>query len=894
MLDLAGWHSRYVHPLGIRGLRSHVLLTVGLVGLVLLTAVATAVARAISGIVVTPGLWTTILVVAASGAGVVVWRISDPIGTAAERAPYRRFAVGLGIGGLGSALAIIAASTTMIAVGGIMMMLLFTEALTRLPSDAGRAAQLRNALDGSFIGTCLLFAGWVLLGPSVGGPEVAAEYGLASVTAVVAAAMLGIGVVSAVRTTTYRRRHVLLVSGLGLVALAHVGILITTTGPASVWTCRVMVLLGAVGCALAAGATYLARRYPGSAVAQPLPRVDAILALVPASLAAVSALIHAVAMGPLTVDAVMLGMVVVVTLSIRQLLAKMDVRHYAEEVADGEEYLRSVVAGSSDFITVLDENRRVRWQAVSSTWRIDSGSRDIIGSSFSDLVHPDDAADVDRYLSGLLDEPCRQRRIQIDARIRDADGAWRDTESTIADQRDVPQVNGLVVHTRDVGKRRSLERELAKLAYADSLTSLSNRRALLRTLEADVAGGSIPCTLLAIDLDGFKNVNDTQGHDIGDAVLKEVARRIKENLRPTDVAARLGGDEFAVLLWCDPENAHPIAERLRAVLAEPYQFDRQATVFLSTSIGLAGCSTADDVESMLRNADLALRSAKQGGKNRIESYDAEFEQRVRRRNVLEQALHGAIDRNELSLVYQPVISLPHRRIVGAEALMRWHHPELGAVSPAEFIPIVEEAGLSALFTAWTLDQVAERLAAWRAAGHQSWISMNLSPRQLHSQQFATNCAQALLQRGVPPGRLVVEVTEHDVAQDIDVLAAQLGTLRGTGVRIALDDFGAGYSSLGQLHRLPVDILKIDRNLVAGGDRGAAPLADVVVRLGERLGLAVIAEGVESQLQLDVVEQAGCGMVQGYLLFRPLAVDDIDLLLAQDAAIQRKSHLAIES
>ncbi|HIW62890.1 MAG TPA: EAL domain-containing protein [Candidatus Stackebrandtia excrementipullorum] len=883
-----------MHPLGIRTSRSHVLLTAGIVGLVLLTAVVVALARIIGGIEATPGPWSIILVIAAAFAGFVVWRISDPVVVREDRLAYRRFAIGLGVAAVAVALAVIVADTMPIAVGGVVMMVFFAEGLTRLPGESSRASQLRSAMDGAFIGSCLLFTGWGFLGPRDVETELLTRYGEATVTGMAAVVMFGIGIVVTVRARTYRRRYILLVAALGLVAVSHVSILIATAGPLPDWACRLMVLAGALGCLAAAGTAWLARRYPGARKAQPLPRVDAAIALIPAGMAVGSALYYTIAVGSLTTDALLLGMAAVATLSIRQLLAKIDVRRYAEEAADGEKYLRSIVAGSSDFITVLDARRRVRWQAFSAEWRPGSADRDLTGVEFADLVHPDDAAEVNRQLADVLSGSRNRRHIQVDARICDADGVWRDTESTVSDQREVPQVGGLVVHTRDIGKRRSLERELAKLAYVDSLTSLSNRRALLRTLEADVAGGAMPCTLLAIDLDGFKKVNDTQGHDIGDAVLVEVARRIIDNLRPTDVAARLGGDEFAVLLWCDPLNGHPIAERLREVLAEPYQLDRQAPVYLSTSIGLAGCSTADDVEALLRNADLALRSAKQGGKNRIEAYDQEFEQRIRRRNLLEQALHGAVERNELSLVYQPVISLPDRRIVGAEALMRWNHPDFGPVSPGEFIPIVEDAGLSSMLTAWTLKEVAERLAVWRSAGHPTWISMNLSPRQLHSGQLAADCAQALLQRGVPPSKLVVEVTEQDVAQDIDMLAAQLGTLRGTGVRVALDDFGAGYSSLGQLHRLPVDILKIDRNLVAGDDRGSAPLADVVVRLGERLGLSVIAEGVESQLQLDVVENAGCRMVQGYLLFRPLSVNDIDRLLEQEATIVRTSQLAIES
>ncbi|HZE39089.1 MAG TPA: EAL domain-containing protein, partial [Stackebrandtia sp.] len=776
---------------------------------------------------------------------------------------------------------------------GVLMIVLFAEAMVRLPDDAPTpAARVRRGLDGLFIAGCVVFSIWMLADPA-DGPGLLARGFLVVAVVVVAAGMMGIGVVATIRATAHRRRYLLLLSGLGLVSVSHIGITVAFTGYVSPQVCRPLTVAWGVGCVASAGAVWLARRFPGPAAAVPLPRVDVFVTLAPALVASVTALYHGFAYGPLGSDSIILAMVVVGVLSIRQVLARVDVRRYAEAVANREAYFRSIVSGSSDITTVLDGGMRVVFQASSDVWRPSGETSRIIGAPFIELIHPDDASMVEHQLRDLMDE-ASGGRVTLYARIRDSDGAWHDTESTVSDQRDLPQVSGLVVHTRDVAERRGLERELAKLAYTDPLTTLSNRRALLRTLDSDVAGGTMPCTLLAVDLDGFKNVNDTQGHDIGDAVLVEVARRIKASLRPTDVAARLGGDEFAVLLWCPPDSGYEIAERLLGVLSEPYRFDGHASVFLSTSIGLAGCATADDVAALLRNADLALRSAKQKGKNQIEAYDAAFEKRVRRRNLLEHELHDAIDRDELTLVYQPVISLPDHKVVGAEALLRWNHPRLGSVSPAEFIPVVEDAGLSTVLTTWTLRQVASRLAAWKTTGHPAWISMNLSPRQLHSRAFATELAQSLLERGVPPSRLVVEVTEHDVAQDMDILVAQLSALRGTGVRIALDDFGAGYSSLGQLHRLPVDILKIDRDLVAGSDDGAAPLADIAVRLGERLGLAVIAEGVESETQLEVVTQAGCGMVQGYLLARPMAVEKVDALLREEIRRHRAAPLAIES
>ncbi|WP_211207214.1 putative bifunctional diguanylate cyclase/phosphodiesterase [Stackebrandtia nassauensis] len=842
------------------------------------------------------GLWIACLAVAAAVAGGLVWRVSGPLKTAVDRAPYRRQAVALYLEAAGVAIAVIAGrayESWIIAVTGVIVMSLFAVAFVRVPDDtATPAARVRRGLDGLFIAGCVLFSHWMLMPPATA-ERVLEQYYLVLIPAVAATAMAGIGVVAVIRATAHRRRYLLLVGSLSVVAAAHVGVVLASVGELSIWQCRMLVLVWGAGCLVSAGAAWLARRFPGPATAVPLPRVDVAVTLVPAVGASATALYHGYVVGPLGPDAIITAMAVVGVLSVRQVLARIDVRRYARVLSDREAYYRSIVSGSSDITTVVDFDGRMRFQAASAPWRCHADPTRINGVPFTDMVHPDDAATVERQLTTLVaGEP--GQRIRIDARIKDADGEWRDTESIVADQRDNPKVDGLVIRTRDVGERRALERELAKLAFTDPLTTLSNRRALLRTLESDVAGGSMPCTLLAVDLDGFKNVNDTRGHDIGDAVLVEVAKRLRESLRPTDVAARLGGDEFAVLLWCPPERGYEIAERLLAVLAEPYRFDGHASVFLSSSIGLAGCATADDVQALLRNADLALRSAKQQGKNQIEAYDELFEKRVRRRNVLEHELHGAINRGELYLEYQPVISLPHRRVVGAEALLRWQHPTLGAVSPGEFIPVVEDAGLSSDLATWTLGQVAERLAVWKAGGHPAWVSINLSPRQLHSRLFATDLAQALLSKGVPPSRLVVEVTEHDVAQDMDILVAQLGALRGTGVRIALDDFGAGYSSLGQLHRLPVDILKIDRDLVAGSDEGAAPLADVVVRLGERLGLAVIAEGVETETQLDVVKQAGCAMVQGYLLARPMAVAKIDAMLRDDIRLHQAQPLAIES
>ncbi|WP_425412661.1 putative bifunctional diguanylate cyclase/phosphodiesterase [Micromonospora halophytica] len=435
------------------------------------------------------------------------------------------------------------------------------------------------------------------------------------------------------------------------------------------------------------------------------------------------------------------------------------------------------------------------------------------------------------------------------------------------------------------GRLAEREAHFRELAHTDALTGLANRRGLLRELQRCAEEG-VDCVLLGLDLDGFKNVNDMRGHDVGDLVLAEVGRRLRGNLRPGDLAARLGGDEFAVLMRGRPADADAVAQRLLGVLGRAYE-QPDGPVFLSVSIGVAGQGGEPDQAALLRHADLALRYAKQRGKNRIERYDGTHDQVLLRRTRVEHELRGAIERNELRLVFQPVASLPSVRPVGAEALLRWHHPELGNVRPDEFIPLAEECGMIAKLGAWVLHQACWQLSRWLADGHDVWVSVNVSPRELHAPEYVVQVAEALRAHHVPPQRLVLEVTEHAVATDLDELIRRLTALRHTGVRIALDDFGAGYSSLGQLRRLPIDILKIDHSLVAehepvrpvGRDGPAfAPMVDIVMRLGHQLGMEVIAEGVTSPTELAAVVAAGCRFGQGALFGWGVPAEHLEAML----------------
>ncbi|GAA0908032.1 hypothetical protein GCM10009558_011060 [Virgisporangium aurantiacum] len=431
------------------------------------------------------------------------------------------------------------------------------------------------------------------------------------------------------------------------------------------------------------------------------------------------------------------------------------------------------------------------------------------------------------------------------------------------------------------------EAHFRSIAHTDALTDLANRRELFRILEEEVRGGPA-CVLLSIDLDGFKNINDIRGHDVGDAVLVEVARRLRSNVRPGDCPARLGGDEFAVLMWAKPSEAMSMATRMLTVLNQPYELD-SGTVFVTASIGMAGCLEADSIDSLMRNADLALRFAKQSGKNRIEAYDVAYDDLVRRRTELEHELRGAVDRGELMLVYQPVVEVRTGAVAGVEALLRWHHPRLGTVSPAEFIPLAEEVGLIHGLGRFVVHEAARQLSHWIADGHDLWMSVNASVRELHTPEYADLIREVLRVHRVPAGKLTIEVTEHAAARDVQQLKQRLTDLRAIGVRVALDDFGSEYSSLKLLRTLPVDALKIDRELLENDcmtpDCGAdtceesrhAPIVDVVVTIGQRLGLDVVAEGVSQPQQRALLIEYGCRYAQGTLFGDGMPAERVETL-----------------
>ena len=440
-----------------------------------------------------------------------------------------------------------------------------------------------------------------------------------------------------------------------------------------------------------------------------------------------------------------------------------------------------------------------------------------------------------------------------------------------------PAVAGIALNFRDVSERKSLEEQLRQLAFHDSLTLLANRSlfrdrvdhalALAQRSEREIA-------VLFLDLDNFKNVNDTLGHGIGDRLLQAAAQRLVNCTRATDTVARLGGDEFAILIEGvqDRRSVEQLAALIARTLGEPLLIDGNA-VQVATSIGVAFSRGGDTTEQLLRNADIAMYGAKAAGKGRHVVFQSRMQEQLQERLRLEDEIGIALARRELFLEYQPIIDLKNRELLGVEALVRWNHPRHGTLGPAGFIPVAEESALIVDIGRWVLDQACRAVSAWRnivPAGEGLRVAVNISGRHLQHGDLVADVRDALERSGLDPGSLVIELTESTMMQNTDVSLARLRDLRNLGVRLAIDDFGTGYSSLSYLHRFPIDILKLDRSFVSRlTEVGDGPeLARAVVMLGDTLGLETVAEGIEQEDQADELLALGCVAGQGFLFQRP--------------------------
>ncbi|MBA1299204.1 MULTISPECIES: phosphodiesterase DibA [Pseudomonas] len=448
---------------------------------------------------------------------------------------------------------------------------------------------------------------------------------------------------------------------------------------------------------------------------------------------------------------------------------------------------------------------------------------------------------------------------------------------------DQGKVSHYVAVFSDISAMKNSEHELAHLAHHDPLTDLPNRLLFTDRAEQALASAQVHkrgCALLLMDLDHFKIINDSLGHNVGDQLLKLVAERLSGLFGPGVTLARLGGDEFAVLAESCPQvvQAAALAQRMLNAMKDPFIFDGNQ-LFISASIGISLFpSDALSAEQLLRNADSALFKAKSAGREGYALYTEELTAHAQHRVEIAGELRRALDQHELRVYYQPVHDLHDSRLVGVEALVRWQHPERGLVPPGEFIPIAERTGLIAEIDAWVMDQACRQMCQWLADGVPlSFIAINVSSRLFARRELYEQVAQVLHTTGLDPAFLELEVTESAVMDDPEVALEQLHRLRELGLRLAIDDFGTGYSSLLRLKRLPVQKLKIDQGFVAGlpWDEDDAAIVRVVIALAKSMGMQVHAEGIEQVEQARFLLDQECDMGQGYWFGRPMPAHEID-------------------
>jgi diguanylate cyclase (GGDEF)-like protein len=470
------------------------------------------------------------------------------------------------------------------------------------------------------------------------------------------------------------------------------------------------------------------------------------------------------------------------------------------------------------------------------------------------------------------------------------------------DLRCFPRPDGMSIYFRDITSRKADEARIHYLAFYDVLTELPNRQLLrdrLSTALATAARRGSAGALLYIDLDDFKTLNDTTGHDTGDALLKQVALRLASCIGPGDTVARLGGDEFVVMLEGLSENAQTAAasarvvgEKVLGIFRSPFivdTYERETTASIGVTLFFGASATADD---LLKQTDLALYRAKAQGRNAMYFFDPTMQIGVDTRAALRSDLRRALENGELQLHYQPQVDVDGV-ITGAEALMRWQHPLRGAVSPVEFIPLAEEAGLIIGLGSWALETACVQLAKWqtRPEMREMIVAVNVSSRQFLDPQFVNLVLKALRTSRADPRGLKLEITESCVMEKVDETIVKMTDLKGHGVGFSLDDFGTGYSSLSHLGRLPLDQLKIDRTFVSNmlTDDKDASIARTIILLGRDLNLSVIAEGVETQAQRDFLKTEGCHLYQGFLYSPAVAVSELEAFVALSASVDRPKY-----
>ncbi len=594
------------------------------------------------------------------------------------------------------------------------------------------------------------------------------------------------------------------------------------------------------------------------------------------------------------------GLALLVVLSARQILSFFDnvsINHRLEdkvkmsivELRAREARFSALVQNSSDVVSVVDEHGTISFQSLSVQRVLGWDPESSVGSSLLSMLHPSDqprwAAVVERVLASPKSE------VSTEWKLRHADGSWRSFQTIVTNLFDEPSVRGLVLNSRDVTEQKALEDQLRHQAFHDPLTGLANRALFSEHLDHAVrrrirSGAGL--SVLFIDVDDFKAVNDLRGHALGDKLLAKVAQRLEETLRDADLIARLGGDEFAVLLETEPVDPHPcvVAGRLIEAFSRPFEMSSteiHARVSIGVAIDDAGGETS---EELIRNADLAMYAAKIRGKGTYEVYSPEMHSIILDRMQTESELRRALEREELVVFYQPIVDVATKNVIDVEALVRWDRGAEGLVMPGDFIDVAEASGLIVPLGAWVLNRACQDMMALSEKSGMPknlGLSVNLSPRQLADPSLLLTVREALDESGLEPHRLTLEITESSIMQNTPRTCEVLAQLRALGVKTAIDDFGTGYSSLGSLRDIPLDILKIDRSFIIdiSTSQESVRLAKTILQLADDFNLRTVAEGIEQSDQLATIANLGCDSVQGFYLGKPMAPDDLALSLGKD-------------
>ena len=619
-----------------------------------------------------------------------------------------------------------------------------------------------------------------------------------------------------------------------------------------------------------------------------------LLALPYVALGAGYSVLVALAMGQVTGELieVLYGAVVLtaVVLIRQELVLRENSRLLTEQARrESEDRFRTLVANTSDAVVLVDRDGIVTDAPASVGRVLGVEASQLVGRPISRFVHADDAERAHAFIAAVAaGTPVSQ---PIEWRLWDVAGGWRQMETIAVNLLDDPSVGQIVLTTRDVRERKTLERQLTQLALHDLLTNLPNRTLLRDRVGqalASAAGAHRETTVLSLGLDGFKNVNASLGHAAGDQVLQEVSRRLQISVGSADTCGRLGGDEFAVLFdgHKTASDGLAAAERILAALRAPIQVaGKSMSLTASVGVSTADSTNADaDAGALLRRVDTARLAARDGGGDRVVAFEPTMQEAVQARFELESELRGAIDHAEFVLTFDPIVDLRTGELVGAEALILWNHPTRGRIGPSIFIPLAEETGLIDEIGTWVLRAACSEATRWAALspGRVPRVSINLTAHQLADAQLAWTVQAAIAHANATPSWVTLELTEAMLMQNGSASLERLHALHALGVQIAIDDFGTGYSSLASLEQFPLSHIKIDRSFIAPLDdpkRGSG-VVHAIIEIGRALGLTTVAEGIETPNELVRLRELGCGLGQGQVFSSPVEADSMADLVAR--------------